>query len=157
MNQSGLTGVHPSTILLDLFQARRVAPTETLIIYNLALILRKLGNQILRDDKSNLSLVLAAVHELTLAHKYFQYLCVNGDKNKYDLHLCAHEARQCQDLLSQAQYHVARARKVDEEDRIMRKKQEEERQAFRIKQMEEQVSFFLHLQVYQLICTHVHN
>lgn len=122
-----------------------MAPTETIIIYNLALILRKLATQILRDDKSTLSLVLSAVHELTLAHKYFQYLCVNGDKNKYDLHLCAHEAQQCQDLLSQAQYHVARARKVDEEERMMRKKQEEERLAFRQKQLEEQVSLFYYV------------
>lgn len=84
---------------------------------------------------------MSAVHEATLAHKYFQYLSVNGDKNKYDLHACAAEAQQCQDLLSQAQYHVARARKVDEEEKLMRRKQEEERLAFRQKQMEAQVSF----------------
>lgn len=57
---------------------------------------------------------------------------------KYDLALAAMEARQCQDLLSQAQYHVARARRVDEEEKQLRKKQEEEREAFRVRQMEEQ-------------------
>lgn len=70
--------------------------------------------------------------------RYFQYLSVHGDKMKYDLASAAVEARQCQDLLSQAQYHVARARRVDEEEKQLRKKQEEEREAFRIRQQEEQ-------------------
>lgn len=55
---------------------------------------------------------------------------------KYDLARATIEARQCQDLLSQAQYHVARARKIDEEERIQRKKQQEERERFRLKQLE---------------------
>jgi len=55
---------------------------------------------------------------------------------KYDLARAAIEARQCQDLLSQAQYHVARARKIDEEERNLRKKQQEEREKFKEKQME---------------------
>ena len=48
--------------------------------------------------------------------------------------------RQCGDLLSQAQYHVARARKIDEQERELRRKQEEEREAIRQKQLQEQVS-----------------
>lgn len=59
---------------------------------------------------------------------------------RYDMSLADSEARQCQDLLSQAQYHVARARKVDEEEKQLRKKQEEEREIFRQRQMEELVS-----------------
>jgi hypothetical protein len=51
-------------------------------------------------------------------------LAVYGDRMKYDLARAAIEARQCQDLLSQAQYHVARARKIDEEERALRKKQQ---------------------------------
>ena len=39
---------------------------------------------------------------------------------KYDLARAAIEARKCQDLLSQAQYHVARARKIDEEEKNQR-------------------------------------
>ena len=50
---------------------------------------------------------------------------------KYDLARAAIEARQCQDLLSQAQYHVARARKIDEEERTLRKKQQDEREKLR--------------------------
>lgn len=47
------------------------------------------------------------------------------------------EANQCQDLLSQAQYHVSRARRIDEEEKALRRKQEEERLAFKMKQEEE--------------------
>lgn len=58
---------------------------------------------------------------------------------KYDVTLAGLESRQCQDLLSQAQYHVARARRVDEEERVLRRKQEDERTAFKMRQVEEQV------------------
>jgi RNA polymerase-associated protein CTR9 len=72
-------------------------------------------------------------------YRYFNYLSVHGDRLRYDVTLAGLEARQCQDLLSQAQYHVARARRVDEEEKQLRRKQEEEREAFRLKQIEEQV------------------
>ena len=84
-------------------------------------------------------MVLSAVHDLTLAHTYFQFLATTADKAKYDPHLASAEARQCQDLLSQAQYHVARARKVDEEERNFRRRQEEEREALRAQQIQELV------------------
>ncbi|KAH7966563.1 hypothetical protein HPB49_017742 [Dermacentor silvarum] len=121
-----------------LLRARRVAPQDTLLLYNIALVLQKLAAQCLRDDKSSLATVLSAVHELGLAHRYFQYLSVHGDRMKYDLAQAAAESRQCQDLLSQAQYHVARARRMDEEEREIRRKQEEEREALRRKISEEQ-------------------
>lgn len=58
---------------------------------------------------------------------------------RYDVNVAGLEARQCQDLLSQAQYHVARARRLDEEEKQLRRKQEEERESFRLKQLQEQV------------------
>lgn len=58
---------------------------------------------------------------------------------RYDVNVAGLEARQCQDLLSQAQYHVARARRLDEEEKLLRRKQEEERESFRLKQLQEQV------------------
>ncbi|GAB6031101.1 protein required for normal CLN1 and CLN2 G1 cyclin expression [Chamberlinius hualienensis] len=122
---------------ITLLKARRVAPHDTILLYNIALVLQRLANQILQDEKSNLKTVLQAVHELELARKYFQYLNHNGDRMKYDLAQAAAEARQCQDLLSQAQYHVARARHVDEEERELRRKQEAERELLRQKQVEE--------------------
>ncbi|KAJ9588645.1 hypothetical protein L9F63_018058, partial [Diploptera punctata] len=104
---------------MTLLKARRVAPQDTVLLYNIALVLQRLATQILKDEKSTLETVLQAVHELN-----FVTIC-EGVK-KYE------------DLLSQAQYHVARARRVDEEERQLRRKQEEEREAFRMKQKEEQ-------------------
>lgn len=70
--------------------------------------------------------------------RYFQYLSVHGDRMRYDVTLADIEAKQCQDLLSQAQYHVARARKMDNDEKEMRRKQEEEREALKVKQIQEQ-------------------
>ena len=47
--------------------------------------------------------------------------------------------RRCADLLSQAQHHVARARKMEDEEREQREKQEREREAIRSKHLEEEV------------------
>ncbi|GFU22362.1 RNA polymerase-associated protein CTR9 homolog [Nephila pilipes] len=121
-----------------LLKARRVAPHDTVILYNIALVLQKLATQTLKDEKSNLKTVLSAVHELDLAQRYFSYLSINGDRMRYDLGQAAAEARQCQDLLSQAQYHVARARRLDAEEREFRRKQEEEREALKQKILEQQ-------------------
>ena len=93
-------------------------------MYNIAYVLQLLATQILKDEKSTLTTVLQAVHELGLSHKYFQYLQNTGDRMKP---MAESESRSCQDLLSQAQYHVARARRLDEEEKMLRKKQEEER------------------------------
>ncbi|XP_044259150.1 RNA polymerase-associated protein CTR9 homolog [Tribolium madens] len=121
-----------------LLKARRVAPHDTVLLYNIALVLQRLATYILKDEKSTLQTVLQAVHELGLSLKYFTYLAEFGDKMRYDVTLAAMEARQCKDLLSQAQYHVARARRVDEEERQLRRKQEDERTAFKMRQLEEQ-------------------
>ena len=53
------------------------------------------------------------------------------------------DCRQCSDLLSQAQYHVARARKQDEEEKELRAKQEQERDQLRQQLMKEQVLVLL--------------
>ncbi|CAG9839945.1 unnamed protein product [Diabrotica balteata] len=124
-----------------LLKARRVAPQDTILLYNIALVLQRLATVILKDEKSTLSTVLQAVHELGLSLKYFNYLVELADKQRYDVAVAELEARQCKDLLSQAQYHVARARRVDEEERLIRRKQEEERVAFKMRQIEEQKKF----------------
>src|SRR5699024_4608728 len=102
-----------------LLKIRRVVPNDTLILFNLALVLQKVAAAVLTDTKSTPSLrvVLQAVHELGLAHKYFGYLKTHGDKTKFDLSWSMLEEQRCQDLLSQAQYHVARARLADEEEK----------------------------------------
>ncbi|XP_058450145.1 RNA polymerase-associated protein CTR9 homolog [Malaya genurostris] len=124
---------------MTLLKARRVAPQDTVLLFNIALVLQRLAMVVLRDEKSVLSVVLQAVHELGLAHKYFNYLSIHGDKTRYNIALAATEASQCQDLLQQAQYHVSRARKIDEEERVLRQKQELEREEFKRRQMEERM------------------
>lgn len=54
---------------LTLLRARRVAPQDTVLLFNIAMVLQRLAMQILRDEKSTLAIVLQAVHELGLAHK----------------------------------------------------------------------------------------
>ncbi|CAO2582846.1 RNA polymerase-associated protein CTR9 homolog, partial [Lemmus lemmus] len=121
-----------------LLKARHVAPSDTVLMFNVALVLQRLATSVLKDEKSNLKEVLNAVKELELAHRYFSYLSKVGDKMRFDLALAASEARQCSDLLSQAQYHVARARKQDEEERELRAKQEQEKELLRQKLLKEQ-------------------
>ncbi|MBN3288656.1 CTR9 protein, partial [Polyodon spathula] len=117
-----------------LLKARHVAPNDTVLMFNVALVLQRLATLVLKDEKSNLKAVLCAVKELELAHRYFGYLSKAGDKMRFDLVLASTEARQCSDLLSQAQYHVARARKQDEEEKELRSKQEQEREVLRAQQ-----------------------
>ncbi|KAL1452731.1 hypothetical protein WDU94_006935 [Cyamophila willieti] len=121
-----------------LLKARRVAPHDTVILYNIALILQRLAMQILKEEKAELSTVVQAVNELGLSQKYFQYLSVHGDRLSYDVNLAGQEARQCQDLLSQAQYHVERARRLDEVEQQIRRRQEEDRRNFKLRQAEEE-------------------
>ena len=59
---------------------------------------------------------------------------------RFDLNQAAKEAGKCRDLLSQAQYHVSRARRQDEEERKMKEEQEREKAQLREKQLEEEVS-----------------
>ncbi|XP_037949839.1 RNA polymerase-associated protein CTR9 homolog [Teleopsis dalmanni] len=122
---------------LVLLKARRVAPQDSVLLFNIAVVLQRLAMVILKDEKSTLEVVLQAVHELELAQKYFQYLSIYGDKSRFNVDIAGLEANQCQDLLSQAQYHVSRARRIDEEEKTLRRKQEEERMAFKLKQEEE--------------------
>uniref|UniRef100_UPI00398F3FBF LOW QUALITY PROTEIN: RNA polymerase-associated protein CTR9 homolog n=1 Tax=Pristiophorus japonicus TaxID=55135 RepID=UPI00398F3FBF len=121
-----------------LLKARHAAPNDTVLMFNMALVLQRLATSVLRDEKSNLKAVLNAVKELELAHRYFKYLSNAGDKMRFDLAQAAAEARQCSDLMSQAQYHVARARKQDEEDRELRCKQEQQKEMLRMQMMKEQ-------------------
>ena len=64
-------------------------------------------------------------------------------------------SRQCSDLLSQAQYHVARARKQDEEERELRAKQEQEKELLRQKLLKEQV-FLVFAVITRIKCVHTY-
>ena len=52
-----------------LLKARHVAPGDTMLLYNVALVQQKLAMSILKDEKSNLRAVLGAVDDLQLAQK----------------------------------------------------------------------------------------
>uniref|UniRef100_A0A673YLP7 RNA polymerase-associated protein CTR9 homolog n=1 Tax=Salmo trutta TaxID=8032 RepID=A0A673YLP7_SALTR len=116
-----------------LLKARHVAPSDTVLMFNVALVLQRLATLVLKDEKSNLKAVLSAVKELELAHRLifsFVFSFVSG--------ISATLPRQCSDLLSQAQYHVARARKQDEEEKEIRAKQDQERDFLRQQMHKEQ-------------------
>lgn len=50
-------------------KARHVAPSDTVLMFNVALVLQRLATLVLKDEKSNLKAVLSAVKELELAHR----------------------------------------------------------------------------------------
>jgi len=121
-----------------LLKARHVSPNDTILLFNISLVQQRLATAILKAEKSPLKVVLGAVRELEQAQRNFTWLSQNGDRMKFDLSWAATEARHTSDLLSQAQYHVARARKVDEEEQEVRRKQEAEKEALRKKREEEE-------------------
>ena len=77
--------------------------------------------------------------DLQLAQRNFEYLSKHGDRMKFDLSQARNEAGYCSDLLSQAQQHVLKARKIDAEEKEVKRKQEEERERIRRKNEEEEV------------------
>ena len=74
-------------------QARHIAPHDSLLLFNLALVQRLLASSVLRNDQSSLSVVLAAVRELEMAQRHFVFLSKEGDRLKFDLQFASHEAR----------------------------------------------------------------
>ncbi|CAF3361322.1 unnamed protein product [Rotaria socialis] len=120
-----------------LLNARRVAPHDLTLMYNIALVQQKLAQEILKDENSTLNSVLKAIDQLRIAQKTFSWLGEHGDPHRLDLNQASQEARQCSDLLSQSGYHEIRARKKDEEEQLVRKKQDEERRKLREKQFQD--------------------
>ena len=55
-----------------MLQARHVSPADTVLLYNVALVQQRLAMSILRDEKSNLKMVLGAVQDLESAHRSVQ-------------------------------------------------------------------------------------
>lgn len=52
-----------------LLKARRIAPQDTVLLFNIAVVLQRLAMFILKDEKSTLDIVLEAVHELGISQK----------------------------------------------------------------------------------------
>lgn len=45
-------------------------PGDTILLYNLSVVMQQMATSVLTDEKSNLTAVLGAVHDLELSHKY---------------------------------------------------------------------------------------
>ncbi len=134
-----------------LLRARHVAPEDTLVMCNLAIVQQKLSKQVMSDDKSNLSQVQKAINDLKAAQCTFKWLgasmesssdsATHGIDNslreyKFDFD---RESKVCSDLLAQASYHLSRAQKLDEEEKELKRRQENEIQQLKIKQMQEEL------------------
>ena len=53
-----------------LLKARHVAPQDTVVLYNLALVLQRLATAVLRDGKSGLASVLRSTQHLQVKLKF---------------------------------------------------------------------------------------
>uniref|UniRef100_A0A5K3FBW5 TPR_REGION domain-containing protein n=2 Tax=Mesocestoides corti TaxID=53468 RepID=A0A5K3FBW5_MESCO len=119
------------TILL---KARRVKPWDPLLTFNLALVQKRMAVLVLKDEASSFAAVCEAISDLNMARCTFEYLAKSSEV--VNQAMAGDEARACQDLLSQAKYHLDRAKTREERERIFRQQQEEEREAQRQKQAE---------------------
>ncbi|XP_017492305.1 PREDICTED: RNA polymerase-associated protein CTR9 homolog, partial [Rhagoletis zephyria] len=120
-----------------LLRIRHVTPNDATVIFNLALVLQRIAASVLEEPKCPLRTILSAVHELNLAHRYFDHLRLNPEPTKFDPVAAGAEEQRCKDLITQAQHHVARARRADAEEQEARRRQEAERAALRAKAQEE--------------------
>lgn len=110
-------------------RARRIAPSDNTLLFNIALTLQYIAVSILEDEVSDLPRVYKATENLKSALKFFKYLS-EGDKIVFGVRLVTSaqvEVQKCSDLIAQTGYHIARAKTVDEEEKLRLKKQEEER------------------------------
>lgn len=64
-------------MIVRVFQARRIAPHDCSIIYNVALVLQNFATQTLENDKSGFNNILQAANDLKLSHRYDQTINVN--------------------------------------------------------------------------------
>ena len=116
-----------------LIKARRVAPNDTVVLYNLALVMQQLAQKKLIDSKSNLKEVVGAVRDLELSEKYFDWLTENGDRMKFDPNGAKREANSCKDILAQAPQYVSRAKKIDDEEKAFKEKTQASMSEFQLK------------------------
>jgi len=121
-----------------LIRARHADPTQSLVLFNLSLVMQKLATQTLKDEQANLAAVMKAVSALQLAKKQLIYLSENGDKMKFDLRVARVEASHCDDLVNQAAYHIRRATAADQLLKTQQAEQEKERLALKLKQDKEE-------------------
>ena len=125
-----------------LLNARRVAPHDLTLMFNVALVQQKLAQEMLKDENSTLPLVLQAIDHLKVSQNTFTWLSNHVDPHRSDLYQASQEAQKCSDLLQQSNFLQQRAQKKDKEEQLIRQKQDEERKKLREKQIQEAVNIF---------------
>uniref|UniRef100_UPI00358F373B RNA polymerase-associated protein CTR9 homolog n=1 Tax=Myxine glutinosa TaxID=7769 RepID=UPI00358F373B len=123
---------------LTLIKALHAAPDESIILYNLALVLQNIARCALGDKRTSLPDLLRAVSELKLAQRYFGYLSQYGDRTKLNLLQAAKEARRCRDLQIQSEHNVARAQRSNEEEEVAQRRCRQGWEELRKRQQQEQ-------------------
>ncbi|VDO03599.1 unnamed protein product [Rodentolepis nana] len=117
-----------------LLKARHVKPWDPLLTFNLALVQKRMAVLVLKDEASSFAAVCEAISDLSMARCTFEYLSKSSEIVHQSVSL--EEAQACQDLLSQAKYHLDRAKSREEQERLFRQRQEEDREEQRRKQAE---------------------
>nr|CDS23269.1 RNA polymerase associated protein CTR9 [Echinococcus granulosus] len=117
-----------------LLKARHVKPWDPLLTFNLALVQKRMAVLVLKDEASSFAAVCEAISDLSMARCTFEHISKSSEIVNQSISL--DEARACHDLLSQAKYHLDRAKSREEQERLFRQRQEEEREAQRRKQAE---------------------
>ncbi|KAL5964577.1 hypothetical protein TSMEX_007696 [Taenia solium] len=117
-----------------LLKARYVKPWDPLLTFNLALVQKRMAVLVLKDEASSFAAVCEAISDLSMARCTFEHISKSSEIVNQSISL--DEARACHDLLSQAKYHLDRAKSREEQERLFRQRQEEEREAQRRKQAE---------------------
>jgi RNA polymerase-associated protein CTR9 len=124
-----------------LLKARHVSPEDTTFMYNMALVQQKLSKQSMTNDKSTSRTVQGAIFDLEAANRTFQWLNMSGEAERLRSDFKCDfksESKQCNDLLIQGSWHLARAKKLDDQEREMKERQEKEIRLLREKQLEEE-------------------
>ena len=128
-----------------LIKARHVAPYDKILRHNLSLVQQKLAKHTLEDSKYNLKQIETAIKDLEIAKMTFKWLSEHAHEEQtefdimYDFKAPGEtEAGKCQDLLNQTTHHLSRARRLDEEEREVKRKQEHDREEQKQKLLNEQ-------------------
>ncbi|KAH7730110.1 hypothetical protein AAVH_02602 [Aphelenchoides avenae] len=119
------------------------APDNLLIRFDQAVVLQKMANHVLQDQKSSLAAVEGAVQDLKIAETIFKHIAGTTPevifRFKYiSRTICGQEAQHCSDFLKQAQIYLQRAQAKDEEERRQREMQEQSRLALHRQKEEEE-------------------
>uniref|UniRef100_A0A1I7XTC8 TPR_REGION domain-containing protein n=1 Tax=Heterorhabditis bacteriophora TaxID=37862 RepID=A0A1I7XTC8_HETBA len=106
------------------------APDNVQVKFNHAFIMKTMALSVLKDVKATTEQVNGAMEDLKTAERILSYISRNRDDTLAGARLVSRtlageEARECGDLLKQAQTYLARARQQDEEEQRLRAKQDE--------------------------------